>query len=174
MKKLLFILFLGLLLVSCSQNKKDTALENCADDGFINHKDPYFDEKYSSYVGMVVSNWGKDKIGNKRLKQSKDLNKKINSAQKKFKAGEVLPKIMTDGWEKGRQRARNFESSAYYHFGLAAYKIVPKTIFLKLKLILTFEYLNLFSINLKEKKDNNIIIRNNNGILYKDCKKYKS
>ena len=126
-KKILLILFLGLLLVSCSQNKKDTALENCADDGFINHKDLSFDEKYSSYVGMVVSNWGKDKIGNKRLKQSKDLHKKINSAQKKFKAGEVLPKIMTDRWEKGRQRARNFESSAYYHFGVAAYIIVPKT-----------------------------------------------
>ena len=43
-----------------------------------------------------------------------------------------------------------------------------------MKSILNFEYLNLFSIKLKENKDNKKIVKNNNGILKKDFKKYKS
>ena len=81
MKKLLISLFLILITTSCSQNKKEAALENCANAGFYDFKDEAYAKSMGSRVGTIVSTWGKNKRGEELLEQGYSLNREINKLQ---------------------------------------------------------------------------------------------
>ena len=124
MKKLLGIVVLGLLLVGCS-NKKEVALENCADAKLIDSKDESFDKSMGSGVGMIVRNWGKDKTGEEYLKRGGSLNKKLSEDIESHN-GKVSKKL-SQTWADRRANAKKWIIAGYDQYGLVAYKIVPKT-----------------------------------------------
>ena len=125
MKKLLAIMFLGLLFISCSRNIKEAALENCANAGFYDFKDESYDKFMGSRVGTIVSTWGKNKRGQELLEQGYSLNRKINKSQDSH-TGEV-PKYLSNAWASGRQKAKVYIKAGYNHYGLVADEIVKKT-----------------------------------------------
>ena len=126
MKKLLTSLFLILILTSCSQNKKEAALENCADSEFINWEDESYKETLGSRRGSIASNWAKNKRGEELLKKGYALNKKADKAAKAYEGKEV-PEEVLKGWSDMRYRGRNYIIAGYNHYGLYADEIVKKT-----------------------------------------------
>ena len=68
MKKLLLTIFLSLVCITSafSKNKKEIALENCADETFINYEDESYKKLMGSARGTIVRNWGKIKRGEEK------------------------------------------------------------------------------------------------------------
>ena len=123
--KILISLFLILITTSCSQNKKEAALENCANAGFYDFKDEAYAKFMGSRVGTIVSTWGKNKRGQELLEQGYSLNREINKLQE-VHTGEV-PKYLSNAWGSGRQKAKGYIIAGYNHYGLVADEIVKKT-----------------------------------------------
>ena len=128
MKKLLLTIFLCLVCTTSafSKNKKEIALENCADESFINYEDESFKKTMGSSRGVIVSTWGKLKRGEELLNQGYALNEKVDKAAKAYE-GKQVPEEVLMGWYNMRNRARNYIIAGYNHYGLYADDIVKKT-----------------------------------------------
>jgi hypothetical protein len=128
MKKLLLTIFLSLVCITSafSKNKKEIALENCADETFINYEDESYKKTMGSARGTIVRNWGKIKRGEELLNQGYALNEKADKAAKAYEGKEV-PEQVLKGFSDMRYRARNYIIAGYNHYGLYADEIVKKT-----------------------------------------------
>ena len=128
MKKLLLTIFLCLVCTTSafSKNKKEIALENCADETFINYEDRAYKKTMGSAVGTIVRNWGKIKRGEELLNRGYALNKKIDKAGKAYE-GKKVPEEVLKGWYDMESKARNYIIAGYNHYGLYADDIVKKT-----------------------------------------------
>ena len=128
MKKLLLTIFLCLVCTTSafSKNKKEIALENCADETFINYEDRAYKKTMGSAVGTIVRNWGKIKRGEELLNRGYALNKKIDKAGKAYE-GKKVPEEVLKGWYDMETKARNYIIAGYNHYGLYADDIVKKT-----------------------------------------------
>ena len=127
MKKLLLTIFLSLISFTSafSQTEKEIALENCADDTFINWEDESYKKQLGSRRGAIAKTWGKSKRGEELLQKGYALNKKLDNAKKSHK-GEKTQQLI-DGWKNMKYRAMNYIRAGYNHYGLEAYEIVEKT-----------------------------------------------
>ena len=128
MRKLLLTIFLSLVCITSafSKNKKEIALENCADESFINYEDESFKKTMGSSRGVIVSTWGKLKRGEELLNQGYALNEKIDKAAKAYE-GKKVPEEVLKGWYDMETKARNYIIAGYNHYGLYADDIVKKT-----------------------------------------------
>ena len=128
MKKLLLTIFLCLVCTTSafSKNKKEIALENCADETFINYEDKAYKKTMGSAVGTIVRNWGKIKRGEELLNRGYALNKKIDKAGKAYE-GKKVPEEVLKGWYDMESKARNYIIAGYNHYGLHGDDIVEKT-----------------------------------------------
>ena len=128
MKKLLLTIFLCLVCTTSafSKNKKEIALENCADETFINYEDRAYKKTMGSAVGTIVRNWGKIKRGEELLNRGYALNKKIDKAGKAYE-GKKVPEEVLKGWYDMESKARNYIIAGYNHYGLHGDDIVKKT-----------------------------------------------
>ena len=119
------IISISFLLISCSKNKKETALENCADSEFITFKDPSYDNELGSRVGTIVSRWGKNKSADEYLKKGYTMNEKLRD-EKSAHTGKVS-KTLLNRWTSTEKFAMNSIKTGYDVYKMYAGTIVKKT-----------------------------------------------
>lgn len=119
------IISISFLLISCSKNEKETALENCADSKFISFKDPSYDDELGSRVGTIVSRWGKNKSADEYLKKGYAMNEKLRE-EKSAHTGKVS-KVLLKRWTDTEEFAMNLIKTGNDAYKIYAGKIVKKT-----------------------------------------------
>lgn len=119
------LISISFLLPSCSKNKKEAALENCADSKLIVFKDPTYDNTLGSRVGTIVSRWGKVKRADKYLEQGYAMNQKLNE-EKSAHTGKVSEDLY-NRWMSTEKYARELIKSGFNEYKWSASEIIKKT-----------------------------------------------
>jgi hypothetical protein len=128
MKKILISLFLILILTSCSQNKKESALENCADYKLrVKYSQSYTEDGFSD-LGYIMSFIKKQKEAENLLdssyKAEESLSMWINSVRSK----QAEPsKYFVNQWADNRANIKQMRIRAYEIYKMHSGNLLSET-----------------------------------------------
>ena len=114
MKNFLFSLFLIFILTSCSQNKKEAALENCADAKLIITYTTSYTEDGFSNLGYIMSFIKKIKKAEKLLDNSYELEKNLSLWIDSVRSKQGEPSsFFVNQWKNDRANIKQMRIDAY-------------------------------------------------------------